>query len=160
MICLKRFHGASSRYAAYECLIREVTGNLPVAIQIADKLKEKESVTLEAHFHPQIADYLKLSVGKLVRIFEPIHSVPEHVAVGSVSKPKWFLVHTKLTQTSLDVPLSHFTPTTPPPSYTAHAQPKMDDSMVPQLRADVKHHLKRTLRMTYHDTRVRLSRMD
>ncbi|KAI9919312.1 hypothetical protein PsorP6_017627 [Peronosclerospora sorghi] len=62
------------------------------------------------------------------------------------------LTHSQLSQSQSRVP--------PPSSYTAHARPKLDDSMVAQLRADVEHHLKRTLRQTYHDTRVRLSGTD
>ncbi|CAH0475290.1 unnamed protein product [Peronospora belbahrii] len=95
-ICLTRYCGTLSHFAAYECHVHQVTAKLKKPT--ADELKEKHSIVLEAQFHPRTAEYLKLSPGKLLRVFEPLHFLLEHVAAGSVSKVKWFLVSTQLTQ--------------------------------------------------------------
>ncbi|RMX64211.1 hypothetical protein DD238_006026 [Peronospora effusa] len=96
VICLTRYCGIISRFVAYECRIHQVTANLEKTT--ADELKEKHSVVLEAQFHPQTAEYLKLTPGKVLKVFEPLHFFLEHVPAGSVRRPKWFLASTQLTQ--------------------------------------------------------------
>ena len=96
VICLTRYCGILSQFAAYECRIHQVTASLEKTI--AEELKEKHSVVVEAQFHLQTAEYLKLSPGKVLKVFEPLHIFLEHVPAGSVRKPKWFLASTQLTQ--------------------------------------------------------------
>ncbi|CAH0485692.1 unnamed protein product [Peronospora farinosa] len=96
VICLTRYCGILSRFVAYECRIHQVTANLEKTT--ADELKEKHSVVLEAQFHLQTAEYLKLTPGKVLKVFEPLHFFLEHVPAGSVRRPKWFLASTQLTQ--------------------------------------------------------------
>ncbi|KAI9905434.1 hypothetical protein PsorP6_013913 [Peronosclerospora sorghi] len=128
MICLKRFRGASSRYAAYECLIHEVTGNLPVAIQIADKQAQGKRVRNPTWFLvTQVAENNPKSV-----------RVASKITVIWHERPVWTFRLRTLHRRRL------------PRRKRPTLDPKMDDSMVAQLRADVDHHLKRTLRMAYH----------
>ena len=94
IIRVTRFCG-SPHLIAYECRLHQVTCKLEKTI--ADELMNDLAV-LEAHFRPQTAEYLKLVPDKLLKVFEPLHFFREHEAVGSISKPKWFLASTQLTQ--------------------------------------------------------------
>ncbi|KAH7488069.1 uncharacterized protein KRP23_2027 [Phytophthora ramorum] len=92
IVCLKRSRAVNS----YECYVHEVTAKLKG--NTANMIKEKHSMVLEALFQPQAAQFLKLSPGKMVKIYEPFHFVAEQAADGSTSKPKWFLLCTQLAE--------------------------------------------------------------
>ncbi|KAF1782994.1 Leucine-rich repeat domain, L domain-like [Phytophthora cactorum] len=62
------------------------------------KCVEREELDSKSIFHPQAAEYLKLSIGTSLKIYEPLRFVEEEVAVGSTSKPEWFLLSTQLTE--------------------------------------------------------------
>ncbi|CAI5735580.1 unnamed protein product [Peronospora destructor] len=92
VICLTRYCGIVSHFAAYECRIHQVTASLEKPT--ADELKEQHSVVLEAQFHLQTAEYLKLSPGKVLKVFEPLHfswSTPQ--LVPSENRSGFSLAH-------------------------------------------------------------------
>uniref|UniRef100_A0AAV1U9K9 Uncharacterized protein n=1 Tax=Peronospora matthiolae TaxID=2874970 RepID=A0AAV1U9K9_9STRA len=95
VIRLMRFCGTLPDFIAYECRMHQVTSNLEKTA--ADDLV-KDSVLFEAHFRPQTAEHLKLAPGNLLKVFEPLHFFLEHVAAGSIRKPRWFLASTQLAQ--------------------------------------------------------------
>ncbi|GMF24176.1 unnamed protein product [Phytophthora lilii] len=97
---LKQRHENVPHFASYEAYIQEVGAKLKGST--ADKIKDQNSVVVEALFQPQVAEYLKLCPGKLVRIYEPLHFVTEQRAVGSTSKPKWFLLSTQLAEQKVE----------------------------------------------------------
>ncbi|POM80658.1 Hypothetical protein PHPALM_1478 [Phytophthora palmivora] len=100
LICLKQRCNVTSHSVSYECQIHKVAGKLEKTT--ASVLKDKHTMVLEVHFQLRTAEYLKLSSGKLLKIYEPLHFVEEKVAAGSSSKLKWFLLSTQLTEVVQD----------------------------------------------------------
>ncbi|KAG7388474.1 hypothetical protein PHYPSEUDO_012535 [Phytophthora pseudosyringae] len=96
VICLKRRCAVTPHSVSYEFQVHEVAVNLEKTTEHV--LTEKHSAVFEVLFQPQTADYLKLSSGKLLKVYEPLHFVAEEVAAGSTSKAKWFLLSTQLTE--------------------------------------------------------------
>ncbi|KAG2766093.1 hypothetical protein PC129_g3106 [Phytophthora cactorum] len=95
MVRLMRRCAVTPHSVSYECQIHEVAATLEKTT--ASALKGKNLI-VKAIFHPQAAKYLKLSIGTSLKIYEPLRFVEEEVAVGSTSKPEWFLLSTQLTE--------------------------------------------------------------
>lgn len=95
VVCLQQICMGRSQFVAHECRVQKVAANMEKTT--AASLTEN-SVVIEALFQPQTAEYLKLSPGKVVKIYEPFHVVAEHMAAGSTTKPRWLLLNTQLAE--------------------------------------------------------------
>ncbi|KAL3661499.1 hypothetical protein V7S43_013259 [Phytophthora oleae] len=94
VVCLQRRNQVTPHSVSYDCQIHEVAAKLERSIPSV--LRGKHSEVLEAIFQPKTDEYLKLSSGLMLKIYEPLHYVLEKAAAGSACKPRWFLLSTQL----------------------------------------------------------------
>ncbi|KAG1684310.1 hypothetical protein DVH05_011414, partial [Phytophthora capsici] len=94
VVVLQRRNPVTPHSVSYDCQIREVAAKLEGSLPSV--LRGKHSEMVEVIFQPKTAEFLKLSSGLMVTIYEPLHFVSENVATGSTCKPRWFLLNTQL----------------------------------------------------------------
>ncbi|RLN31989.1 hypothetical protein BBJ28_00013759 [Nothophytophthora sp. Chile5] len=106
IICTDRRRAVTPHSVTYECHVHEVAlevkKRLPSVLDVGSSTPMQR---LDVLFQLQTADYLKLGPGKLLKIYEPLHFVPRHMAPGSSNSgaSKWFLISTQLAEVVEDV---------------------------------------------------------
>ncbi|KAK1932387.1 hypothetical protein P3T76_012381 [Phytophthora citrophthora] len=96
VVVLHRRNQVTPHTVSYDCQICEVTAKLEGSLPSV--LRGTHSEVMEAIFRPKTAEYLKLSSGLMLKIYEPLHFVSEKMATGSTCKPRWFLLSTQLAE--------------------------------------------------------------